>query len=49
MKFLGNIIWLIFGGLITSIEPAAADGYDHRHSIRTTDIETGSAGFVAFW
>ena len=45
MKFLGNIIWLICGG-ISDIQ-LAADDYDNRYPFRVADIEIRNAGPLA--
>ena len=45
MKFLGNIIWLICGGLLTAVE--YADDYDNRYPFRVADIEIRNAGPLA--
>ena len=51
MKFLGNIIWLICGGLLTAVEylhiQLAADDYDNRYPFRVADIEIRNAGPLA--
>ncbi len=51
MKFLGNIIWLICGGLLTAVEylisRLAADDYDNRYPFRVADIEIRNAGPLA--
>ena len=43
MKTLGNIIWIVFGGLHIALE------YDHhhRHPFRLAEPETGYAGHLA--
>lgn len=50
MKFLGNIIWLICGGLLTAVEylyPACCCDYDNRYPFRVADIEIRNAGPLA--
>ena len=51
MKFLGNIIWLLFGGIITSvsdIQPNTNDN-DHWYTFWPPDLKISDTGFMAFW
>lgn len=51
MKFLGNIIWLICGGLLTAVEYLISSLLlmitNNRYPFRVADIEIRNAGPLA--
>lgn len=50
MKFLGNIIWLLFGGIITSVEYLISSLIlIHWYTFWPPDLKISDTGFMAFW